>query len=333
LADPAGVLVIAELSENGLPAGVTSELISLAKVLSSETGQDMSAIVMGDAVTGAAELLGSLGAKKVFVAEDPGLARYQPDAFVAAVVAAAGATNPEIVLLSHTPLGQDLAPRVACALEGGLVSDCTAVEVENGRPVCTRAVYGGNVVAAVVSNRTPLVATVRQHAFDEAVPGDGQSEVVDLSLELPDTSGYSTGEVVLEASEEIALEDANVVVSGGRGMGGQEGFDELVRLARLLGGAVGASRPPVDSGWISTTAQVGITGKIVAPDAYIAVGLSGSSQHLTGMSDSRKIIVINNDPDAYIFKVSDYGVVGDWRKVLPAFTDAVERLMKEGGAA
>ena len=135
MADPAGVLVIAELSENGLPAGVTSELISLAKVLSSETGQDMSAIVMGDAVTGAAELLGSLGAKKVFVAEDPGLARYQPDAFVAAVVAAAGATNPEIVLLSHTPLGQDLAPRVACALEGGLVSDCTAIEVENGRPV------------------------------------------------------------------------------------------------------------------------------------------------------------------------------------------------------
>ena len=333
LADPSGVLVVAEVSDNGNPAGVTAELMTLAVDLSSEGSRDISAVVIGDKVEEAAKYLGSLGADKVFAVEDASLARYRPEAFVAAVVAAAGATNPSVVLLSHSPLGQDLAPRLALALDGGLVSDCTGIEVGGDvQLLCTRPVYGGNVIAAVVSNRVPLIAAIRQHAFDAAAPGDARAEVVKLPVELPDTARYTTGEQVLEESEDIALEDASVVITGGRGMGGKEGFEELARLAHLLGGAVGASRPPVDSGWINTTAQVGITGKIVAPEAYIAVGLSGSSQHLSGMSDSRKIIVINNDPDAYIFKVSDYGVVGDWRKVLPAFTDAVERLTKEGGA-
>ncbi|MHB8895819.1 MAG: electron transfer flavoprotein subunit alpha/FixB family protein [Candidatus Geothermincolia bacterium] len=307
MTDKSCVMVVGEVSPGGGIDGTTAEVMTLAARLSREMGCGLTAVVAGESAGGAAGELATMGPETVFVAESPALARYIPDAFLAVVRAAVDRLEPGTILLANSPLGQDLAPRIALALEGGLVTDCLGIEVEDGaRAVCTRPIYGGNALASMVSSRSPLVATVRQHAFEAAACAGGSCEIVSLTPDLPRADNYVTGERVRECSDDIALEDAGVVVSGGRGVGGRDGFDELEGLARLLGGAVGASRPPVDSGWVSTTAQVGITGKIVAPDAYIAVGLSGSSQHLTGMSDSRKIIAVNSDSEAYIFKVSDY---------------------------
>lgn len=319
MADKGCVMLVGEVDGDGGLAATTAELVTLGKEISSAMACPFAAVLFGDAVREAGAQLAAMGPDEVFLLESPSLGLYGPEQAVAAVKAALAGRGASVLLLSNSPMGQDLAPRLAFDLGAGLMTDCVGFELEEGELLCTRPVYGGNVMAACVSRREVLVATVRQHAFEAAQAQGGAGTVTDLAPELPEPAAYRALEVISEKSDDVDLEDAAVVVSGGRGIGGREGFEELAELARMLGGAVGASRPPVDSGWIQTTAQVGITGKIVAPDVYIAIGLSGSSQHLTGMSDSRTVVAINNDPDAYIFKVSDYGVVGDWRAVLPAF--------------
>lgn len=320
-------IIVAEVADDGKLAATSAELVTLARVLGQKTGRPTAAVVAGAAVGDAAGQLASMGIDRVVAVESGTLERYVPASYVAAVRSALDSQEADGVLMSNSAVGQDLAPRLAFELGAGLVTDCVGIDVEEGHLVCTRPVYGGNVMASCVSQRDLLVATVRQHTFEAAAGAGENGEVAALAPELPTSDDYVVGERVVEESDDVSLEDADVVIAGGRGIGGGEGFEGLARLARLLGGAVGASRPPVDSGWIHTTAQVGITGKIVAPDVYIAVGLSGSSQHLTGMSDSRTVVAINSDPDAYIFKVSDYGVAGDWRRVLPSFEAKLKELI------
>lgn len=329
MADEGCVMLVGEAGDAG-PAASAAELVTVARDLAGKTSRPCAAVVFGEKVKPAAEGLASMGPDEVFMVESPALGPFQPEAAVAAVKAALEERPASVLLLANSAVGQDLAPRLALDLGAGLVTNCVGFDVTGDGLVCTRPVYGGNVLAGCVSRRDVLVATVRQHAFEAPPEGAGSCPVTELAPELPAPSSYRALERVEEKSGDVALEDAKVVVSGGRGVGGREGFDELAGFARTLGGALGASRPPVDSGWIHTTAQVGITGKIVAPDVYIAVGLSGSSQHLTGMSDSRTVVAINNDPAAYIFSVSDYGVAGDWRAVLPALRERLAELTREG---
>ena len=328
MSDTERVLVFAETDESGNLSRLTYELMGLGGWLALRLSGQLEAVTIGEGIANAAEELLSLGARRVFAADAPALAKYNPDSFLEVLAGLLEGMEPVTVIAGHTPVGQDLMPRLAFALEAGLVTDCTGIEVDDPAqgPVFIKPVFGGNAMASL-SVATPLrIATVRARVGAEVEPGSGDGEVVQLDIPT-DAPRIDVRETVQEARG-VMLESCRVVVSGGRGIGGAEGFEQIEELAGLLGGAVGASRPPCDSGWIPSTQQVGITGKIVAPDLYIAVAISGSSQHLSGMSESAKVVAINQDPEAYIFKVSDFGVVGDWKQVVPAFAAALEKYVE-----
>ncbi len=328
MSDHTGILVVAETAGAGL-ARISLELLGLAKDLATAAGQEVSAALLGSDLGDASQELARGGAQTVYVVDSPGLSEYNPDSYLFVLQNLCEQLKPAAILMGHTPVGQDLAPRLAFALGTGLVTDCTALAWDAAAGlVASKPIYGGNAVARLASETRPQTVTVRPKVGNplESVESVGSIAVVEAALPAPATT--LLGRVVEEDSG-VKLEEARVVVSGGRGIGGPEGFDQLRELARVLGGAVGASRPPCDSEWIVCTSQVGITGKLVAPDIYIAVAISGSSQHLSGMSDSRNIVAINKDPDAYIFKVAHYGVVGDWRQIVPSFTGKLTNLLAE----
>lgn len=317
--------VVAEMAEDGSPSSLSLELLGLACDLASRLGGTTKAVILGDGVGGAAEELSSRGASEVFAADNRSLDRYSPELYLAVLEGFFGERSPGTVLCGHTPAGQDLMPRLACALGSGLVTDCVGVDVDGREPVFIKPVFGGNAIASFEINTPLKLATVRARVGTAPPRSPDPGEV--SALESPDNEPVLVlGERVREETS-LRLDEAKVVVSGGRGIGGPEGFESLKELADILGGAVGASRPPCDSGWVPSTNQVGITGVIVAPDLYIAVAISGSSQHLSGMSESAKIVAINNDPGAYIFKVADYGAVGDWKKVLPSFAGKLNEVI------
>jgi electron transfer flavoprotein alpha subunit len=265
----------------------------------------------------------------VLFLDDPGLSRYDPELYTGALASFLQSRLPRVLLAGHTSLGQDLLPRLAFSLDCGLVTDCVALEVDGGDILFTRPIYGGNALATQKVDTATVMATVRARVGEAPTSSGSAAAVAPLEAALPAQSRLVLKDREVLSAKECPLEEALVVVSGGRGMGGEEGFGQLKEIAGILRGAVGASRPPVDSGWAASTCQVGITGKVVAPDIYIAVAISGSIQHLSGMGESGKIVAINKDPDAYIFKVSDYGVVGDWKQVLPSFTAALRELVQE----
>ncbi len=320
------IVVIAETGDDALPARLTLELLGLGRRLASP-GDTVSAVVLGSGVEGACSELASRGADRVFFLDRLELSPYNPEIWAPVLEAFLRERGGGLVLAGHTPLGQDLLPRLAFSLQAGVVTDCVEVRPEGEGFLFARPVYGGNALAGVRVTTPLALATVRARVGEAIPPSDCRGELIPLDLEPPEEGRMTVLERRRLEAGECPLEEARVVVSGGRGMGGEEGFETLRELARLLGGAVGASRPPVDAGWVPTTCQVGITGKVVAPDLYIAVAISGSSQHLSGMGDSGKVVAINKDPEAYIFRVSDYGVVGDWREVLPAFLSKVRELV------
>ena len=323
------ILVLAETVKGGGLASISLELMGLGRELADGLGTGLSAVILGEGVGEAARELARHGADEVLRLEHPSLGDYNPELYHGAILGLLRSGQPRALLAGHTSLGQDLLPRLAFSLSWGLVTDCVGVKVEGGDILFVRPVYGGNALATQRINTATAMATVRARVGEAPEPSASPCEVKDVEVEIPATARLEIkGRKALEGRE-CPLEEAPVVVSGGRGMGGEEGFSRLRELASLLGGAVGASRPPVDSGWAPTTCQVGITGKVVAPDIYIAVAISGSTQHLSGMSEAGKIVAINKDPDAYIFKVSDYGVVGEWQQVLPAFTAAVRELIED----
>ncbi len=328
MSDNTGILVLAEMGADGL-ARIGLELLGLARGLAEASGHAVSAALLGSGLSEPAAELARGGAATVYVADAPELAEYNPDSYLFVLQGLCEQIKPAVILAGHTPLGQDLAPRLAFALTTGLTTDCTSLDWDSATGlVAVKPIYGGNAVARLSSETQPQMACVRPKVGDPLEPAEPAGDLAQIEVTLPAPATMVLGKV-LEDAEGVKLEEARVVVSGGRGMGGPEGFDKLRELAGLLGGAVGASRPPCDSEWIACTSQVGITGKLVAPDIYIAVAISGSSQHLSGMSEARNIVAINKDPDAYIFKVAHYGVVGDWRQILPAFTGKLTSLLAE----
>jgi electron transfer flavoprotein alpha subunit len=328
LAERQGIYILAEISKAKKPTSITLELLGLGRRLASDLGQELNAIVLGSDLQEGAQELALYGPDEVLLLDHPGLSRYDPELYVGALVSLLASRPPRVLLAGHTSLGQDLLPRLAFSLDCGLMTDCVGLEVDGGDILLTRPVYGGNALATQKVDTATVMATVRARV-GEAPPSTAAAAVVPLEAALPTTSRLALKDREVLSTKECALEEAPVVVSGGRGMGGEDGFAQLKEIAGILRGAVGASRPPVDSGWAASTCQVGITGKVVAPDIYIAVAISGSTQHLSGMGESGKIVAINKDPDAYIFKVSDYGVVGDWKQVLPSFTAALREIVQD----
>jgi len=330
MAEYKGVMVYAKVSEGKLMA-ISTELLGCGRKLADELGEGLYAVLAGSEVSSLAQEVIAFGADKVYVVDDPILKDYQTDSYVMVVEKVVKQVMPQILLLGQTSIGRDLAPRLAFKLNTAVAMDCLelAIDPDSKLMLQTKPVYGGNAQAIFTCESYPQMATVRVKAMTPLErDASRQGEVVAIKAEL-DPSAIRTKvlEKVPEEVEGIKLEDAEVVVSGGRGIGSAEGFKQLEELAKILRGAVGATRPPCDNGWVSDLLQVGLTGKIVAPELYIGVALSGSSQHMSGCSGSKNIVAINKDPEANIFKVAQFGVVGDWKKVLPAFTDKVKELL------
>jgi len=317
--------VLVELEEEKNPSRLSLELLGLANALSSPPG-DVSAVVLGSRIEEACAEISHGRAKRVYYLDHPSLSPYNPEVWTSVLSPFFRERQEGLILTGHTPLGCDLAPRIAFQLDCGIVTDCVKIRLDE-EYIFTKPVYGGNALASVKVNFPLVLATVRPRVGNILAPSAITGELIPIPITPPDEIRIHIKEKRRIKTGEIPLEEAPVVVSGGRGMGGEEGFETLIELARILGGAVGASRPAIDSGWVPPTCQVGITGKVVSPDLYIAVGISGSSQHISGMADSGKIVAINRDPSAYIFQVSDYGAVGDWREVLPAFLSRMKELL------
>jgi len=281
-----------------------------------------------DAAAGAAF---RYGADRAMVVSAAGAPVAEPDAQVAAVVQAATQSAPGLILVSDCSRGREVAPRVAHRLQAGLATEVVALEASNGTVIFRRQLYGGRCLAVLAAERLPVVATVKPRALEPATEQPGRSgETVRLTAALePGAVRTRLVERVAEEVRGVRLENARVVVSGGRGLKGPQPFAQLEELATLLKGAVGASRAATDAGWVPTTRQVGQTGKTVSPDLYVAVGISGAIQHLAGMSASKTIVAINTDPDAPIFKVAHLGVVGDFKAVLPPFVAKMRKLLAE----
>jgi len=328
------VLVIGELQDGGL-APVTGELLAAAgKAVPSE--RPALALLTSPAQRLDGDTIAS-GAERVYLLEHLSLAGGGTglfDAPVAALVKLIRAVAPDIVLFARTDFGTNVAPRIAVRLDVAVASDCVdiAIDAASGRLVATRPVHGGNALAEFeFGAANPQIAVIRPRVFEAAEPtgvADGEVERFDVS----DVIGEPVERLVETIPEEqsgVRLEAAPVVVAGGRGLGGPEPFEQLRQLASHLHGAVGATRAACDAEWIDHSYQIGLTGKSVGPQLYVAIGISGASQHMAGCSGARVIVAVNRDPDAHIFKDARYGVVGDWREVLPALVSAVEELTED----
>lgn len=330
MAESKGVLVLCETKEGKL-ASISAELLGGGRKLAKDLGQELAAVLVGSGVGSLAQEAIAYGADKVYVVDDPILKDYQTDAYVPVMEKVVKQVMPQILIMGQTSIGRDLAPRLAFRLNTAASLGCLelAIDPQSKLLLQTKPVYGGNAQAVFTSESFPQIATVRPKAMAPLTPDQSRKgEIVKIDAGL-DPSAIRT-KVLEKVPEEVAgikLEDAEVVVSGGRGIGGAEGFQQLEVLARMLKGAVGATRPPCDNDWVPAGAQVGLTGKIVTPDLYIAVALSGSSQHMSGCSGSKTIVAINKDPEANIFREARFGVVGDWKKIVPAFTEKLKELL------
>ncbi len=315
----ASILVYAELSEGKL-ASTSLELMAKARELG-----DVYAVALGTGAKNAAATLGKHGAKAVHVSEDSAFDDYIAEPATDAVAALYEKEKPDAILFGFTPDSREVAGRLAARLGTGLISNASDLDAQGGGFVARVPYFGGAKVASMKANGKPAIVLLRPKSFEASETG-GTAEV--KMLDAPVAEGSKRAHIterVVEASEKVKLEDARVVISGGRGMGGPQNFPILEDLASALGGAVGASRAVVDAGWVPYSMQVGQTGKSVRPGVYIAVGISGAMQHTVGMKTSKIIIAINKDAEAPIMKMADLGVVGDALKIVPALTAAVKK--------
>ena len=325
------VIIFAEIDGEGLHSTV-GELISAGKKIAEDTTNVISAALIGGNQDLASQAI-ALGADKVYLANDDAIQEGVADAYLAAMHRICIQVEPTVVLTSKTPIGRAVGPRLAYRLGSGIAQDCTDVSLDSdsGRVTATRPVYGGNAMAKFTfADKDPQVVIMRLKAFETAAPDPSRNgEVVEFEISLDESDIKSKlVETVKEESEGVRLEDAAVIIGMGRGLGGPEPFSQLEELAKVFNGAVGASRAVCDAGWLDHSYQIGLTGKTVTPDVYITVGISGASQHMAGCSSSKNIVAINKDGDANIFKEASFGVVGDWEKVLPAFTATARELLQ-----
>ena len=323
--------VYVETKEDGSAKNVGLELLGPGRDLADKQGGKLVAIVIGGGVDQAVNDASVQGADQVIVVDAPEFKDYTTDAYTAALYFLIEKYGPTTLLIGATPDGRDLGPRLACRLKTGLTADCTALDIdeESGNVAWTRPAFGGNLMATILCpDHRPQIGTVRPGMFKKTPAAEPKAEIIREEFHVaPEQIRTELLEIIQEtAGELVDLEGADIIVSGGRGVGGPEGFAPVKELAEVLGATVGASRAAVDAGWISHAHQVGQTGKTVAPKLYIACGISGAIQHLAGMSGSDCIVAINKDPDAPIFDVADYGIVGNLFEVLPALTEELRKL-------
>ena len=323
------VLVVAEIRD-GTVKKISLEMLGEGRSIADQLGGDVQAVAMGHGVADVATTLAHCGAQKIFVADDPSLENYTAEGYTNVLANLVKTTQPALVLLGATTAGKDLAPRLAARLAVGLASDCTGFAVQDGEVLMTRPIYAGKAIATVKEANRPYMATIRPNIF--AAPEADTSRAAEVE-NIPADAGEIRAkvlEMIMEAGERVELTEADIVVSGGRGLKAPENFALIEELADVLGAAVGASRATVDAGWKDHSYQVGQTGKVVTPTLYIACGISGAIQHLAGMKTSKCIVAVNKDPEAPIFKVADYGIVGDLFKVVPVLTEEFKKMKAEG---
>jgi len=325
MANESGILVLVT-GTNGQLSSLSTESLGAARRITEGLGGNVTAVVFGSSATDYGKQAIAYGADDAIAVEDPNLDEYRNETWTAAMTAVAQERNPAVVLIGQTATGRDLAPRFAIRIGTAAAMDCVDFEVSNGTLLMTRPCFGGAAMANYTSKTLPAVATVRPKAQEPLA--EDTSRTGEVRTMTVDAVGVVSQIVNREQvqSEGMRLEDAKVIVSGGRGLGSAEAFAELETLAKTLGGAVGASRAAVDLGWIPLTSQIGLTGKVVTPDLYIAVAISGASQHLAGITGARNVVAINKDSEADIFKHSRFGVVADWKTFIPAFTEEVRKL-------
>ena len=323
--------VFIETNEDGKAKNVGLELLGPGRRLAEAQGGELVGVVIGCSVDEAVKSAAAYGADKVIAVDGPEYKHYTTDAYTAAFYTLVEKYGPTTILIGATNTGRDMGPRLSCRLKTGLTADCTSLDIdaESGNVAWTRPAFGGNLMATILCpNTRPLIGTVRPGAIKKGEPDASRTaEVIREDIHVPaDKIRTTLLEVIQETGGELVdLEGATIIVSGGRGVGGPEGFAPVRELAAALGATVGASRAAVDSGWIPHAHQVGQTGKTVGPKLYIACGISGAIQHLAGMSGSDVIVAINKDADAPIFNVADYGVVGNLHEILPVLTAEIKK--------
>ncbi len=327
MANESGVLGFVEVA-GGQLTPIGEEILGVARRLADEAGQPSIAALVGSGVEGAAQACIERGADKVLVLDDAALADYLSDTFAPVVEQAVREANPSIIVLGQTTSGRDIAPRLAFRLGTAAVMDAIEIAAPGGRLTATRPCYGGNARATYTFSSSPQIATVRAKAYEPAEAQPSRTgEVVKLSPNLPAAPLSTMMGREAAKVEGVRLEAARVVVSGGRGLGGPEGFRVVEELAGLWGAAVGASRAACDLGWYPVAHQVGLTGKVVSPDLYVAIAISGASQHMAGCGGSKNIVAVNKDAEANIFKAARFGIVGDYKQVVPALIEEVRKAM------
>lgn len=333
MSDNKGVLVFGEMTDGNL-SSISTELLGIGRKLCDEIQEELGIILPGTEIDEELKKdISAYGADTIYVVDPLILNDYQSELYVDVMDKVCQQTNPLILLLGQTSIGRDLGPRLAFRLRTGIGMDCIdlSLDPDSKRLVMTRPVYGGNANIKLTCNGSyPQIATVRPKTMSPMSRDESRTcETVPLDVEVNEKVMVSK---LLETTQQeepgVKLEEAEVVVCGGRGMGSGEAFKDLEGLADILGGAVGATRAPCDAGWVNTNLQIGLTGKIVTPGLYIGVALSGAIQHLTGCSGSKTIVAINRDPDANIFSAAHYGLVGDYKKVLPIFKGKLEELLE-----
>jgi electron transfer flavoprotein alpha subunit len=329
-----GVLVFAEATDGAL-AGIAKEMLGAGRMLANTLGEPLLAAVLGNSMQHVAQETIYHGADTVYMAESPALAQYQTASYTAVMAQIAERATPNVLLIGMSDNGRDLGPRLAFRLHTGLASDSVELTINADTKLleATRPVSGGNAMATVVIEKArPQMATVRAKTMEPA-PRDetrqGQIEPVSVNIDASSLPVKIVERVKAEAAG-VRLEDAAIVVSGGRGLKGPDDFYAVLEpCAKVLGGAVGASRAAVDEGWVPSHMQVGLTGKIVSPKLYVACAISGAAQHMAGCGYSKTIVAVNRDPDAPIYQRANIGVVGDYKKVIPAFQKKCEELLKK----
>ncbi len=325
-----GVWVFSEQREGQL-SKPSLQLLGKGRELADTLGVELTAILLGENIASQATELIYHGADKVLLGDSPVLKNYRTDPYTTVIVDQVLKYKPEVLVVAATSIGHDLAPRIARRLSTGCTADCTglSIDTEMRLLVQTRPAFGGNILATIVTpEHRPQMATVRPGVM-EALQRDSarKGEIIPIPVDIEEEDIITKVlKIAKEPRKGIPLDEAEIIVSGGRGLGRPEGFKMLEELAQLLGGAVGASRATVDAGWIAHNYQVGQTGKTVRPRLYFACGISGAIQHLAGMQESKVIIAINKDPKAEIFNVADYGIVGDVYKVVPMLTEEIQKL-------
>ncbi|MGB2869109.1 MAG: electron transfer flavoprotein subunit alpha/FixB family protein [Bacteroidota bacterium] len=320
------ILAFAEQRDNKLKK-TAFEVVRTARTIADQAGGDVVALLIGGSVQSLAGTLGGFGAKRVIVVEDPKLANYSTTAYAKIVAEVAKKEQADVVMMSATAMGKDCAPRIAVKLDAGFASDCTALKVDSGEIIATRPVYAGKALTDVKITSPAKVFTLRPNVFSAGSSNGTTATVEPLKVALTDADFGSVVRSVTKAAGKIDVAEADIIVTGGRGLKAPENFRMIEELAATLGGAVGASRAVVDAGWRPHDEQVGQTGKTVSPSLYVAIAVSGAIQHLAGMSSSKYIVAINKDKEAPIFQVADYGIVGDAFEIVPAMTREVKKLL------